>query len=97
MSKDSNEMSNPSADRRTSAGVLLSEVPHEFRGDVEWMDGMHVSAKEVPLPSLDEVPTPACLFELPSLHPDHPRGSKAMIDRHGANARLTCCRPRGPG
>ena len=56
------------------------------------MDGRHGAAKE-PLPSIDEIPIPAMLFILPSLHEDRPRGSKAMLDVNGAKLRLSNCRP----
>jgi hypothetical protein len=75
-----------------SAGVRWSEVPKHALAHVEWMDGRHGSAKE-PLPSLDAVPIPAVLFELPRLHESRPRGSKAMIDAQGASHRLADCRP----
>lgn len=55
------------------------------------MDGRHGSAKEGLL-SIDQVPIPAALLTLPCLHKDRPRGSKAMIDAHGANCRLANCR-----
>jgi hypothetical protein len=75
----------------TSAGVPWSEVPDFALADVEWMDGRHGSAKGA-LPSIDETPIPAVLFALPVLHEDRPRGSKAMIDAHGAKCRLSNCR-----
>jgi len=77
----------------TSAGVPWSEVPDDVLAYVEWMDGRHGSAKE-PLPPIDEVPIPTVLFELPRLHENRPRGSKAMIDVTGARRRLADC---GPG
>ena len=76
----------------TSAGVPWSEVPDFALYMVEWMDGRHGSAKET-LPSIDQTPIPAALFTLPCLHEDRPRGSKAMIDAHGARCRLANCRP----
>lgn len=76
----------------TSAGVPWSEVPEFARHHVDWMDGRHGPTK-VALPSLDAVPVPDVLNKLPSLHPDRPRGSKAMIDAHGARARLCDARP----
>ena len=75
----------------TSAGVPWSEIPDYVLVKVEWMDGRYGPAKE-PLPSIDQVPIPAVLFNLPSLHEDRPRGSKAMIDVHGAKLRLSNCR-----
>jgi hypothetical protein len=76
----------------TSAGVRLSDVPEFARHYVEWMDGMHGSAPDI-LPSQNEVPVPEVLSTLPELHPKRPRGSKAMIDAHGARHRLNGCRP----
>jgi hypothetical protein len=76
----------------TSAGVPWSEVPEFARPHVEWMDGRHGSAKER-LPSVDDVPIPTALLTLPCLHENRPRGSKAMIDVHGARHRLADCRP----
>ncbi len=76
----------------TSAGVRLSDVPDFARSDVEWMEGVHGSAKDG-LPSERNVPTPKILNSIPELHPDRPRGSKAMIDVHGAKFRLANCRP----
>ena len=77
---------------RTSAGVLWSEVPEHARQDVEWIDGRHGQCSR-PLPSIEEAPVPEALLRLPRLHPDRPRGSKAMIDAHGARARLGKARP----
>jgi hypothetical protein len=74
----------------TSAGVPWSEVPGYV--DVEWMDGRHGSATQ-PLPPADQIPIPAVLFTSPRLHPDRPRGTKAMIDAGGARCRLADCRP----
>ena len=79
-------------DHITSVGDRLGDVPEFARHDVEWMEGVHGSAKE-DLPSQTDVPTPDVLNSLPWLHPDRPRGSKAMIDVHGANYRLQNCRP----
>jgi hypothetical protein len=76
----------------TSSGVPWSELPDWVLERVEWMDGRHGAAKE-PLPSIDEIPIPAMLFILPCLHEDRPRGSKAMLDVHGAKLRLSNCRP----
>ena len=70
----------------------MVRVPEWALPDVEWMDGRHGSAKDL-LPSISEVPIPDALLSLPSLHPDRPRGSKAMLDAHGARARLGECRP----
>ncbi len=77
---------------RTSAGCLWSEVSEDVRHDVEWMEGRHGSAMQS-LPSLEKVPVPKALLCLPELHPDRPRGSKAMLDAHGARARLARARP----
>jgi hypothetical protein len=76
----------------TSAGVPWSEVPDFAKPDVAWMDGRHGPA-ETPLPSIEEVPIPEVLYTLPRLHPDRPRGSKAMIDVAGAKTRLRDARP----
>ena len=53
----------------TSAGVRLSDVPDFARSDVEWMEGVHGSAKDG-LPSERNVPTPKILNSIPELHPD---------------------------
>ena len=76
----------------TSAGVPWSQVPDFARADVEWMDGSHGSAKDL-LPAISEVPVPDVLYSLPKSHEQRPRGSKAMIDAHGARGRLAGCRP----
>lgn len=76
----------------TSASVPWSPVPQDVLAYVEWMDGRHGAAKET-LPPIDEVPIPTVLFELPYLHENRPRGSKAMIDVNGARHRLADCRP----
>jgi hypothetical protein len=79
---------NPSDDEgRTSAGVKWSEVPEHSRHDAEWIDGRHGPA-DTELPDYEAVPVPAALLEQPRLHPDRPRGSKAMLDASGARARL---------
>ena len=72
---------------RTSAGVKWSEVPEHSRHHAEWIDGRHGPAASK-LPGLEAVPVPAALVALSSLHPDRPRGSKAMLDASGAKARL---------
>jgi hypothetical protein len=72
--------------------VPWSEVPDFARTTGEWMDGRQGPARD-PLPSLEQVPIPPVLFELPYLHEDRPRGSKAMIDAQGAGFRLEDCRP----
>ena len=77
---------------RTSSGCLWSEVPEHVAQDVEYIDGSHGSFTRA-LPSLEEVPVPQTLLDLPSLHPDRPRGSKAMLDHGGSKARLANCRP----
>ncbi len=76
----------------TSAGVPWSRLGHEGRETVEWMDGRQGPARS-PLPSLREVPVPEALLTLPRLHPDRPRGSKAMLDAAGARHRLATVRP----
>lgn len=76
----------------TSAGIPWSRVGHEGRETVEWMDGRLGPAKN-PLPTLRAVPVPETLLALPRLHPDRPRGSKAMLDAAGARHRLTRVRP----
>jgi hypothetical protein len=76
----------------TSAGVPWSEVPEFARHHVEWMDGRH-GASQVPLPTIADVPVPQVLTMLPHLNEHRPRGSKAMIDAHGARARLNGLRP----
>ena len=76
----------------TSAGVRLSDVPEFARHDVEWMEGAQGSGAGN-LPPENDVPCPKELYVFPELHPDRPRGSKAMIDVHGANFRLKNCRP----
>lgn len=72
---------------RTSAGVKWSEVPEHSRHHAEWIDGRHGPA-DTKLPDYEAVPVPAALLEQPRLHPDRPRGSKAMLDASGAKARL---------
>ena len=89
---NTHETNDPELGDVTSAGVPWSEVPDFARADVEWMDGCHGSAKDL-LPAISEVPVPDVLYSLPSLHEQRPRGSKAMIDAHGARSRLAGCRP----
>ena len=91
MTKDRNAY-DANSDFITSAGRRLGDVPDFARSDVEWMEGVHGSAKDG-LPPETDVPTPKRLNSIPELHPDRPRGSKAMIDVHGANFRLKNCRP----
>jgi len=76
----------------TSAGVPWREVPDFARPHAEWLDGRRSPAEDG-LPPADQFPTPDVLFDLPILHPDRPRGSKAMGDAHGAQQRLANCRP----
>jgi hypothetical protein len=76
----------------TSAGVPWSEVPASVLHFVEWMDGRHGPAQDS-LPTIEDVPIPPVLCSLPRLHPDRPRGSKPMIDVHGARSRLSHRRP----
>ena len=45
------------------------------------------------MPPVDVVPVPDILYRLPYLHEDRPRGSKAMLDAAGAQARLRDVRP----
>ena len=77
---------------RTSADCPWSEVPEHALHDVEYIDGVHGSADHA-LPDPGEVPVPQALLDLPSLNPDRPTGSKAMLDAAGARARLADCRP----
>ena len=71
----------------TSAGVNWNEVPEFAQHYVAWIDGRHGSAQAA-LPPIDAEPVPKILYRLPALHPDRPTGSKAMLDAHGARARL---------
>ncbi len=80
------------ADFITSGGVRLSDVPEFARSHIEWMDGVHGAATDG-LPLESEVAVATILYSLPELHPKRPRGSKAMIDAHGAKCRLKNCRP----
>jgi len=92
--KEDNDMSrlktdstnNELATKKTSAGVSFSDVPEHARSRVEWIEGCH--SFDGQLPSFDELPIPAILYQLPILHPDRPRGSRAMICAHGAKGRL---------
>jgi len=79
-------------ERITSAGVPWSEVPEFARPHVAWIDGHRGPAQ---LPPVDVVPVPSILNRLSSLHEDRPRGSKAMLDYAGAQARLRDVRPGG--
>ena len=92
MAKRSKDIDPSSTAAATSAGVPWSEVPASVVHFVEWMEGRHGPAQDR-LPSIDDVPIPPVLYSLPRLHPDRPRGSKPMIDVHGARARLSNCRP----
>jgi hypothetical protein len=76
----------------TSAGLRWSQVPEFARYQVEWMDGRHGPA-QCQLPSIEALPIPNILYDLPSLPEQRPRGSKAMIDAAGARARLHSVRP----
>jgi hypothetical protein len=76
----------------TSAGVPWSEVPEFALSHVEWIDNRHGPAKQA-LPPIDQVPIPTIFDTLPRLHQDRPRGSKAMLDVHGARSGLESCRP----
>ena len=86
----SHQKSNPSKhelfNKRTSAGVRFADVPEDSRHLVEWIEGCH--SFHAQLPSLDDLPIPVALTELPRLHPDRPRGSRAMLCAHGAKGRL---------
>ena len=79
-------------DHITSGGTRLGDVPEFARYDVEWMDGVYGTASGG-LPSVVEFPIPDVLYTKGINHSAHPRGSKAMIDIHGANFRLKDCRP----
>ena len=74
------------AHKETSAGVKFKDIPNDARHEVEWIEGCHVFNRH--LPSLDELPVPRILYRLPALHPDRPRGSRAMLCAHGARGRL---------
>ena len=74
------------SNKKTSAGVRFADVPEHARHEVEWIDGCHTFNGQ--LPSLDELPVPEVLKQLPSLNPDRPTGSKAMLCIHGARGRL---------
>lgn len=75
----------------TSDGIPFSEVPDDVRDKVEWVEGLHRFS--LALPGLDELPVPDILNQMPVLHPDRPRGSKAMLCAHGAKGRLVGLRP----
>jgi hypothetical protein len=79
-------------DHITLVGKRLGDVPDQVRSDVEWMEGVHGSARGG-LPSVTEFPIPEVLYSTRIDFAAHPRGSKAMIDIHGANFRLKNCRP----
>jgi hypothetical protein len=82
------------ARKLTSSGVPFADLDLHTRLMVEWIDGVHgPAASQVVLPSLSSVPVPQQLLDLPRLHPDRPRGSRAMIDAHAAKSRLRGCRP----
>ena len=74
------------AHKETSAGVKFKDVPIDARHEVEWIEGCHVFNRN--LPTLNELPVPRILYQLPALHPDRPRGSRAMLCAHGAKGRL---------
>jgi hypothetical protein len=76
----------------TSAGVPWSDVPDFVLPHVEWIDNRRGPAQRA-LPPIGEVPVPTIFDSLPRLHDDRPRGSKAMLDVHGAKSRLENCRP----
>jgi hypothetical protein len=82
-------------DMTTSSGIKMSDVPEFARKNVIWFDGMDGSAKDA-LPTEAEVPTPACLKmdgDEWVRFPGWMTGSKAMLDAHGAKARLKGLRP----
>ena len=79
------------AHKETSAGVKFKDVPIDARHEVEWIEGCHVFNRN--LPTLNELPVPRILYQLPALHPDRPRGSRAMLCAHGAKGRLVGLRP----
>ena len=68
---------NELATKKTSAEVSFSDVPKHARSRVAWIEGCH--SFDGQLPSFYELPIPTILYQLPVLHPDRPRGSKAMI------------------
>jgi hypothetical protein len=76
----------------TSAGMKWSDVPEHARYQAAWIDGRHGPTR-APLPTIEIEPIPAILNQLPRLHDDRPRGSKAMLDAGGASARLRSARP----
>ena len=97
MSRRKSDRSAADSSDVTSAGLPWSEVGDDVLYKVEWIDGRHGSAKEI-LPPIDQIPIPAVLFSLPHLHADRPRGSKAMLDAHGAAApALGCLAPLRAG
>ena len=75
-----------------STGMLWSKILQSVRGVVDRMKSRHESAKHG-LPSMDSVPVPEALECLPPLHPDRPRGSKAMGDAAKAKRQLAVLRP----
>jgi hypothetical protein len=77
----------------TSAGVPWSDVPDFVLPHVEWIDNRSGPAEQA-LPPLDQEPIPPVLYTLSRLHEDRPRGSKPMLDVHGAKSRLENCRRR---
>jgi hypothetical protein len=79
------------AHKETSAGIKFKDIPDDARHEVEWIEGCHVFNRH--LPSLDELPVPRILYQLSALHPDRPRGSRAMLCAHGAKGRLVGLRP----
>lgn len=91
--KKSQKQSEPACpSEATSCGTPWSQVTEDVIHYAEWMDGRHGAARDA-LPSIEEVPVPAILHELPRLHPKRPRGSKPMLDVSGAKSRLAHCRP----
>ena len=76
----------------TSTGVPWSDVPDFVLPHVEWIDNRRGPAAQA-LPPVDQVPIPLILYTLSPLYEDRRRGSKAMLDVHGAKSRLENCRP----
>ena len=74
------------SNKKSSAGVRFADVPEDSRHLVEWIEGCH--SFDAQLPCLGELPIPKILTQISSLHPDRPRGSRAMLCAHGAKGRL---------
>lgn len=89
--KDSNQDQSPRPELK-SAGVPWNEVPAWAVPHVEYLDGLS-QFQHTDLPDMEAVPVPEILSSLPPLHPDRPRGSKAMLDAGGARKLLANARP----